>query len=390
MQIQEIQSYITSQQPINEMIMGHVNDPSITARVSKGFLINTYPLLKELYKQLQEGFLPPLSERTTQITLETQASLSSYLGLVREIKKIYEEIALKFSGITGSQEKSNMTRLELQIAPQNIFHSSMPLFLQKMLQWQLVEETQNMITILHEIKWSCPFLDLLGAYALDYTDPKEVNQINKSISDWLDQSQQFLSKVVQLDLSINKRATLTSFPAKILSKLTGLSKLNLSSHQVAALPACIGNLTELRELNLYGNKLKKLPKEIANLTKLYCLCLSKNPLETLQDEIWQLTALTKLYIGAIGLQELPSSIGKLSNLKEIIMGSNLLTTLPKELVDLKFLRELYIVNNPFTNFPKELTQMTLETLSQDGNSVIFWCKRIVSDEPYLTTMDYDA
>lgn len=70
---------------------------------------------------------------------------------------------------------------------------------------------------------------------------------------------------------------LSSVPRPILSsKLTKLNKLDLSSNQLAVVPADISNLVSLTELDLDKNVIVSLPEEIGKLINLKVLSLRSN------------------------------------------------------------------------------------------------------------------
>ena len=70
---------------------------------------------------------------------------------------------------------------------------------------------------------------------------------------------------------------LSSIPRPILSaKLVKLEKLDLSSNQLASVPAEISNLVALTELNLDYNVIVSLPEDVGKLTKLKVLSLRGN------------------------------------------------------------------------------------------------------------------
>jgi len=72
---------------------------------------------------------------------------------------------------------------------------------------------------------------------------------------------------------------LTNLPESI-TKLSNLTRLNLSKNQLTNLPESITNLSNLTRLYLRRNQLKNLPESITKLSDLTRLDLSKNPLET--------------------------------------------------------------------------------------------------------------
>src|SRR5271165_917630 len=76
----------------------------------------------------------------------------------------------------------------------------------------------------------------------------------------------------------------------------GARTLDLSDHQLSALPESIGQLSGLQELYLSHNQLSALPESIGRLSGLQELNLSRNQLSALPESIGQLSRLQELYL----------------------------------------------------------------------------------------------
>ena len=104
--------------------------------------------------------------------------------------------------------------------------------------------------------------------------------------------------------------------------------LDLSHHELTAIPPEIGRLTELKELHLKGNRLSVLP-----------------------DEVWQLTSLVELDMSDNEFTWLPPGIGQLRKLRSIDISNNKLRCLPVEIATLP-LREIRLEGNGFPLGPR--------------------------------------
>lgn len=312
MQTQDICSFLTPVQPINEIIIEFIENPTLTACVSKGFLINSLPFLQKIFNSLQKKFPLTLSQEITIVNSNELVSIRSYLRLCASIKNIYQQITSSFSGIAGVEEKMRVTKESLQISHVHRFHENTVSFFETMWQWQCVEETRNLITIFQNKSELYFFLKNIGALTLDYANSEQVAEVRKKIDEMLEERSELVSIYGALDLCVIKNLKLTLFPSQFLSMLQGLKILNLNAQQIEVLPKTIGNLKNLTSLNLNGNKLKRLPEEIGHLNQLRHLDLSGNSLKTLPDELWQLTSLTHLYLSAIQLKTLSPLIGQLT------------------------------------------------------------------------------
>ncbi len=137
-----------------------------------------------------------------------------------------------------------------------------------------------------------------------------------------------------------------------------LTQLDLSGHQIKALPPEIGKLTSLTWLDINGNQLTGLPSEIGKLTSLTKLDLTENQLTGLPPEIGKLTRLTRLDLSENQLTGLPSEIGKLTSLTRLDLSENQLTGLPPEISKLTSLRWLYLNGNKLKKLPPEINKLT--------------------------------
>jgi internalin A len=152
---------------------------------------------------------------------------------------------------------------------------------------------------------------------------------------------------------------------------TGVTKLDLSSLKLEALPPEIGQLTNLTELDLSGNQLTSLPPEIGKLTELVALFLQGNQLTSLPPEIGKLTKLDLLELSANRLTTLPPEIGKLTMLHRLDLTDNQLTSLPPEIGKLTKLISFTIGNNQLTTLPLEMGELHAFQTILDGNPLTF-------------------
>ncbi len=138
----------------------------------------------------------------------------------------------------------------------------------------------------------------------------------------------------------------------------GISKLDLSGHGLARLPASIGELAKLQSLNISRNRLTRLPASIRKLTQLQNLYISDNQLKEVPESVAQLAQLQNLDISRNQLKRLPASIGKLTHLESLYVSDNLLTELPESVGQLSQLQGLGLFNNGLHGLPKSMGHLT--------------------------------
>lgn len=99
-------------------------------------------------------------------------------------------------------------------------------------------------------------------------------------------------------LSVSGNNAIPTISQKILAAWAKkVTKLDLSSSCVTAIPTDISILTRLTELYLQHNELKTIPPQVGDLTNLRVLDISHNPLmESLPVQLWKLTNLQRLCI----------------------------------------------------------------------------------------------
>jgi Leucine-rich repeat (LRR) protein len=146
-----------------------------------------------------------------------------------------------------------------------------------------------------------------------------------------------------------------------------LHTLDLSDNKLASLPGTIINLEALSDLNLSCNRetdldgnLKLAPylRLVTALTGLTRLDLGGMSLESLPDSIGNLINLTELDLASNRLKQVPDSISKLKNLIILNLHSNCLTSLPSTLGELKELRKLYLPSNRLATLPDSVNGLT--------------------------------
>lgn len=86
---------------------------------------------------------------------------------------------------------------------------------------------------------------------------------------------------------------------EILPSIMGLArlvKLELSEHELKAIPDGLGQLTLLRELDLSGNRIKKIPQSIKALCALEVFKIRNNLLGTVPSYVLDFPHLRKIYL----------------------------------------------------------------------------------------------
>jgi len=172
-----------------------------------------------------------------------------------------------------------------------------------------------------------------------------------------------LADLTELDLSGNR---LEMIPLA-LAQLGKLQILNLARNQLAEFPAAITAIPSLRVLDLSQNRIGVLPPALGSLTELQSLNLAENELAELPAAIGALAKLQTLDVNNNALVALPPTIGKLAELRDLILTGNQLEALPESFGDLRLL-ELDLSDNRFVDFPLPVTRViSLSSLRMDRN-----------------------
>ena len=218
-----------------------------------------------------------------------------------------------------------------------------------------------------------------------------------------------LQELYKIHLSHNK---ITRLPESF-ARLVNLKVLLMTSNEISQLPTEIGNLVALEELQLAENQLTELPESFGNLKKLFKLNLSKNQLVRFPESFSNLTALNDLDVSSNKLTALPDEFGRLTalsilecrnnqiakfttfnepaHIKQLFLGNNQITELDEDVfsklpalvaLDLRdnrlqslsekicnvtSLERIDLSNNLLMALPYEMGNMSLKTLSLDGN-----------------------
>uniref|UniRef100_A0A6B2KWC7 WWE domain-containing protein n=1 Tax=Arcella intermedia TaxID=1963864 RepID=A0A6B2KWC7_9EUKA len=139
-----------------------------------------------------------------------------------------------------------------------------------------------------------------------------------------------LTQLTLLDLHANK---LTEISEEF-SKLQNLTKLNIAKNTITSLQN-LAKLTNLTSLKASSNKVDALKEEFFALVKLKELELSYNKIAHIIPSVENLTNLEVLEITNNYLMGLPPEFGKLVKLRKLLMDDNFLKMLPWELGFLK-------------------------------------------------------
>ncbi len=176
--------------------------------------------------------------------------------------------------------------------------------------------------------------------------------------------QQFVN-LEELYLSENHLFSIPEF----IGDLLHLRKLYIDENELTSIPKSIGQLSKLEELQLCHNKLTSIPASISKLSNLRELLLYSNRLTSIPESIGQLFNLNILSLKSNLLTKIPSSIGQLSSLKALYLNDNKLTKLPKAIGGLSSLTALNLEGNRFARFPKcvgHLTKLTYLWLGRNN------------------------
>jgi internalin A len=165
-------------------------------------------------------------------------------------------------------------------------------------------------------------------------------------------------------------------PREVLRRIEAAwQTLDLSTMELAVIPAELGQLTDLQSLNLRNNWLKSLPAELGQLTNLQTLNLGSNRLTSLPSELGHLANLQKLDLYGNRLTSLPAEVGQLTNLRELDLYGNRLTSLPAEVGQLTNLRSLKLQGN------HQLAKPLLELFPQGTQAILAYLRGLDVAEP---------
>lgn len=135
-----------------------------------------------------------------------------------------------------------------------------------------------------------------------------------------------LSQLRCLRLTKSFITPLLSFPICV-AQLKGLTKLDISGHQLVSLPEILGQLTNLTSLDVSDNCLPALPSCVTQLAHLAYLTANKNRLESLIDNLKEMVSLSVLCLADNRLKSISESCSQLPKLEKIVLTNNPLTSL---------------------------------------------------------------
>ncbi|MBD3421231.1 MAG: hypothetical protein GF398_14030 [Chitinivibrionales bacterium] len=124
-----------------------------------------------------------------------------------------------------------------------------------------------------------------------------------------------------------------------------ITRLNLYSRQLSALPDTLGSLTALQHLWIQDNYLSHLPQTLGNLNGLTIVWANNNRLRLVPASIERLVRLEELRLNGNRLDSLPASMGNLPELRKLQLQNNNLTTIPETFTHLLNLRYLNVDSN---------------------------------------------
>lgn len=112
------------------------------------------------------------------------------------------------------------------------------------------------------------------------------------------------------------------------SKLRGMTKLNLRDNKLTALPDELCDLVKLEGLNIRNNQIKALPKNFGNLKEMKKLESDNNLITELPESFSNLTKLTFIDVSKNKLTKFPDSIKNFKKLKELALSKQELGAAP--------------------------------------------------------------
>ncbi|MEZ0539020.1 leucine-rich repeat domain-containing protein [Fibrella arboris] len=172
----------------------------------------------------------------------------------------------------------------------------------------------------------------------------------------------------ELDLSKNQ---LTQLPARLITDIPSLKRLNVLFNQIGNDSVFIPKNTHLRALTLQGNKLTRIPASVRNCKALESLWMGNNTLtEVSLKPLRGLRKLNDLNFYNAGLTSLPRQIRKLKHVVVLDLYYNQLTELPRQMGRMKRLEQLAVANNNLASLPPQLARLrNLNTLFVHHNKL---------------------
>ena len=190
--------------------------------------------------------------------------------------------------------------------------------------------------------WHTPYLT-----ELDIGDnPLQVLQIGRG----------WPKRLSRLELS---SCRLQALPPEI-ELLRNLRMLEATRNPLTTLPAALGQLAKLRELRLTFTQLDvtTFPPDLSGMVKLQQFDLSNTPLGgVLPVGVTSLPALAELRADGCRLTGLLPEIGRLKTLHTLRLCNNKIHRLPAEFGQLENLRVLHLNYNPLRSLPPEFVQL---------------------------------
>lgn len=119
--------------------------------------------------------------------------------------------------------------------------------------------------------------------------------------------------------------------AALCGGLTALTRLDLHSNRIAAVPSSFGRLHRLARLSLHSNELTAVDDAIGDATALEWLTLNSNRLATVPASMGRLPRLSRLSLHINALTSVPAALGALP-LEALSLHTNRLTDVPDGLL----------------------------------------------------------
>ena len=152
--------------------------------------------------------------------------------------------------------------------------------------------------------------------------------------------------------------------------LAHLETLALSSNNLSAMPAALGDLPQLRRILLDGNKITSVSPDIVRLRHVTEIRLDGNRLSEFPLVLTELATLRRLGLSRnkIG-PSIPAQVRKLGNLVELDLDHNMIERLPRGLAFLqRSLQQLGLAFNRLKDVPAVVAELTaLDVLRLEGN-----------------------
>lgn len=163
------------------------------------------------------------------------------------------------------------------------------------------------------------------------------------------------TQLESLDLSQNQLLSLPNQICDVDSRR--LVRLDVSSNNLMAIPACFGGFRHLREFWMQSNKLEEVPESLYQMPSLRILDVSSNFIVALSNDLGQLTNLQVLRASHNKLTSIPDSIGRLEKLESLDVSYNGMTDLPR-MSGMKNLRKLQAVHAGLERLPEDFIDLT--------------------------------